>query len=98
MQHLSFFFFSLLNALYVQSPVGGDKIYFEMLEIQPIKVSITFVRSNERGTASATEIIKSDLVRIVVDVLSNALANIENAPIALNGKSFFNCYYSQAEY
>ncbi|KZS92954.1 vacuolar protein sorting-associated protein 13 [Sistotremastrum niveocremeum HHB9708] len=61
---------------------GGQNIYFELLELQPIQLSISFMRT-ERVNADEKLSTKNPLA-VVVNALTMAVGNINDAPLQFN--------------
>ena len=62
---------------------SGGKYYFENLELQPIKVNITFTRSKEEGDVERMRS-SFNALKVVLAVFSNSMGSIDGAPIKLN--------------
>uniref|UniRef100_A0A0W0G3E4 Putative vacuolar protein sorting-associated protein vps13 n=1 Tax=Moniliophthora roreri TaxID=221103 RepID=A0A0W0G3E4_MONRR len=61
---------------------AGQDIYFEVLELQPIKLSLSFMRT-ERVSSEEKLSIRNPLA-VVVNALTMAVGNINDAPLELN--------------
>ncbi|KAK7058962.1 Vacuolar protein sorting-associated protein 13 [Paramarasmius palmivorus] len=61
---------------------SGQDIYFEVLELQPIKLSLSFMRT-ERVSSEEKLSIRNPLA-VVVNALTMAVGNINDAPLELN--------------
>jgi len=56
-------------------------IYFELFQIQPIRLNLTFTRGLEK-----MEVVSGpEILQVVVDIFTNAVGNVDSAPIRLNG-------------
>ncbi|KAG6842210.1 hypothetical protein C0991_000180 [Blastosporella zonata] len=60
----------------------GQELYFEILELQPIKLSLSFMRT-ERVSSEEKLSIRNPLA-VVVNALTMAVGNINDAPLELN--------------
>lgn len=61
-------------------------LFFGLFEIQPVKVNLTFVRSKDEVLLNSTGV---HVLRTMLDILSNGIGGIEEAPIELNGLASF---------
>ncbi|KAG6898100.1 hypothetical protein C0992_005427 [Termitomyces sp. T32_za158] len=62
--------------------IVGQEMYFEILELQPIKLSLSFMRT-ERVSSEEKLSIRNPLA-IVVNALTMTVGNINDAPLELN--------------
>ncbi|KAJ7181657.1 vacuolar protein sorting-associated protein 13 [Mycena crocata] len=60
----------------------GQDLYFEVLELQPIKLSLSFMRT-ERVSAEEKLSIRNPLA-VVINALTMAVGNINDAPLEMN--------------
>ncbi|KAG5731737.1 Vacuolar protein sorting-associated protein 13 [Termitomyces sp. T112] len=60
----------------------GQELYFEILELQPIKLSLSFMRT-ERVSSEETLSIRNPFA-VVVNALTMTVGNINDAPLELN--------------
>ncbi|KAJ8084002.1 Vacuolar protein sorting-associated protein 13 [Marasmius tenuissimus] len=60
----------------------GQNIYFEVLELQPIKLSLSFMRA-DRVSSEEKLSIRNPLA-VVLNALTMALGNVNDAPLELN--------------
>ncbi|KAF7310912.1 hypothetical protein HMN09_00634500 [Mycena chlorophos] len=60
----------------------GEHLYFEVLELQPIKLSLSFMRT-ERVSAEEKLSIRNPLA-VVINAITMAVGNINDAPLELN--------------
>ncbi|KAG1757583.1 vacuolar protein sorting-associated protein 13 [Suillus lakei] len=65
-----------------QPPATGQDVYFEVLELQPIQLSLSFMRT-ERVSSEEKLSIRNPLA-VVVNALTMTLGNINDAPLELN--------------
>ncbi|KAK0233092.1 hypothetical protein IW262DRAFT_1304036 [Armillaria fumosa] len=61
---------------------AGQELYFEVLELQPIKLSLSFMRT-ERVSSEEKLSIRNPLA-VVVNALTMAVGNINDAPLEMN--------------
>ncbi|KAF8216245.1 hypothetical protein K438DRAFT_1748990 [Mycena galopus ATCC 62051] len=69
----------------IQEPTdtaAGEDLYFEVLELQPIKLSLSFMRT-ERVTAEEKLSIRNPLA-VVINAITMAVGNINDAPLEMN--------------
>ncbi|KAF7339474.1 hypothetical protein MSAN_02161700 [Mycena sanguinolenta] len=69
----------------IQEPTdtaAGEDLYFEVLELQPIKLSLSFMRT-ERVSAEEKLNIRNPLA-VVVNAITMAVGNINDAPLEMN--------------
>ncbi|KAJ7071032.1 vacuolar protein sorting-associated protein 13 [Mycena amicta] len=64
-----------------ETPIGED-LYFEVLELQPIKLSLSFMRT-ERVSAEEKLSIRNPLA-VVINAITMAVGNINDAPLEMN--------------
>ncbi|KAJ7786305.1 vacuolar protein sorting-associated protein 13 [Mycena metata] len=60
----------------------GEDLYFEVLELQPIKLSLSFMRT-ERVSAEEKLSIRNPLA-VVINAITMAVGNINDAPLEMN--------------
>ncbi|KAJ6604648.1 vacuolar protein sorting-associated protein 13 [Mycena vulgaris] len=60
----------------------GEDLYFEVLELQPIKLSLSFMRT-ERVSAEEKLSIRNPLA-VLINALTMAVGNINDAPLEMN--------------
>ncbi|CAK5280530.1 unnamed protein product [Mycena citricolor] len=60
----------------------GEDLYFEVLELQPIKLSLSFMRT-ERVSAEEQLSIRNPLA-VVINAITMAVGNINDAPLEMN--------------
>ncbi|KAF9478514.1 vacuolar protein sorting-associated protein 13 [Pholiota conissans] len=60
----------------------GQDLYFEVLELQPIKLSLSFMRT-ERVNSEEKLIVRNPLA-VVVNALTMTLGNVNDAPLEMN--------------
>lgn len=79
------------------SHLATQQVYFELLQIQPIKLNLSFVRSktarqdiNEQSPAASSNQIAVTLL-VVVEILAMALGNIQGTPISFNALELVHC-------
>ncbi|KAJ6610914.1 vacuolar protein sorting-associated protein 13 [Mycena sp. CBHHK59/15] len=60
----------------------GEDLYFEVLELQPIKLALSFMRT-ERVSAEEKLSIRNPLA-VVINALTMAVGNINDAPLEMN--------------
>ncbi|KAJ7487596.1 vacuolar protein sorting-associated protein 13 [Mycena galericulata] len=60
----------------------GEHLYFEVLELQPIKLSLSFMRT-ERVSAEEKLSIRNPLA-VVINAVTMAVGNINDAPLEMN--------------
>ncbi|CCL98963.1 uncharacterized protein FIBRA_00971 [Fibroporia radiculosa] len=65
-----------------QALSSGQELYFEVLELQPIKLSISFMRT-ERSTTEDSLSIRNPFA-IVVNAITMAVGNVNDAPLEMN--------------
>ncbi|KIM85199.1 hypothetical protein PILCRDRAFT_817197 [Piloderma croceum F 1598] len=65
-----------------QTVAAGQDLYFEVLELQPIKLSLSFMRT-ERVNSDEKLSIRNPLA-VVVNALTMTVGNINDAPVELN--------------
>ncbi|KAG6851060.1 hypothetical protein H0H93_002952 [Arthromyces matolae] len=61
---------------------AGQELYFEILELQPIKLSLSFMRT-ERVSSDEKLSIRNPLA-VVVNALTMTMGNVNDAPLELN--------------
>ncbi|KAK7064233.1 hypothetical protein R3P38DRAFT_3417731, partial [Favolaschia claudopus] len=69
----------------IQEPTttaAGQDLYFEVLELQPIKLSLSFMRT-ERVSAEEKLSIRNPLA-VVINAITMAVGNINDAPLEMN--------------
>ncbi|KAG6890404.1 hypothetical protein C0995_008758 [Termitomyces sp. Mi166 len=69
----------------IQEPLddtAGQELYFEILELQPIKLSLSFMRT-ERVSSEEKLSIRNPLA-VVVNALTMTVGNVNDAPLELN--------------
>ncbi|KAG6813789.1 hypothetical protein H0H92_007201 [Tricholoma furcatifolium] len=73
------------NMDHIPEPVDnavGQELYFEILELQPIKLSLSFMRT-ERVSSEEKLSIRNPLA-VVVNALTMTVGNVNDAPLELN--------------
>ncbi|KAI6047634.1 vacuolar protein sorting-associated protein 13 [Pisolithus marmoratus] len=65
-----------------QSTAGGRAVYFELLELQPIQLTLSFTRT-ERVSSEEKLSIRNPLA-VVINALTMTLGNVDNARLELN--------------
>ncbi|KAI0724570.1 vacuolar protein sorting-associated protein 13 [Cerioporus squamosus] len=65
-----------------QATARGQDVYFEVLELQPIKLSISFMRT-ERVSAEEKLSLRNP-VAVVLNAITMAVGNINDAPLEMN--------------
>ncbi|KAJ7634302.1 vacuolar protein sorting-associated protein 13 [Mycena polygramma] len=69
----------------IQEPTDtavGEDLYFEVLELQPIKLSLSFMRT-ERVSAEEKLSIRNPLA-VIINAITMAVGNINDAPLEMN--------------
>ncbi|KAL4243512.1 VPS13 family protein [Abortiporus biennis] len=65
-----------------QMTAEGDELYFEVLELQPIQLAISFMRT-ERVSSEEKLSIRNP-VAVVVNAITMAVGNVNDAPLEMN--------------
>ncbi|KAL0951191.1 hypothetical protein HGRIS_007919 [Hohenbuehelia grisea] len=65
-----------------QDETGGTELYFEVLELQPIQLSLSFMRT-ERVNSDEKLVLKNPLA-VVLNALTMAVGNINDARLEMN--------------
>ncbi|KAG2023495.1 hypothetical protein CC2G_001143 [Coprinopsis cinerea AmutBmut pab1-1] len=60
----------------------GQELYFEVLELQPIKLSLSFMRTER--VSSETRLSLRNPLAVLVNALTMAVGNINDAPLEMN--------------
>ena len=82
------------------SHLATQQIYFELFQIQPIRLNLSFIRSktarqdiDENSPETGRNQVAVNLL-VVVDILSMALGNIQGTPISFNALELVHCNLS----
>ncbi|KIP11945.1 hypothetical protein PHLGIDRAFT_21259 [Phlebiopsis gigantea 11061_1 CR5-6] len=65
-----------------EATTGGQELYFEVLELQPIKLAISFMRT-ERVSSEEQLAIRNPFA-VVLNAITMAVGNINSAPLEMN--------------
>ena len=83
------------------SHLATQQIYFELFQIQPIRLNLSFIRSktarqdiDENSPETGRNQVAVNLL-VVVDILSMALGNIQGTPISFNALELVHCNLSE---
>ncbi|KAG9097500.1 hypothetical protein FS749_006165 [Ceratobasidium sp. UAMH 11750] len=63
---------------------GGQDLYFEVLELQPTELSLSFVRSAHTNVEESEKVNTRNPVAVVINAATMALGNLNNAPLRFN--------------
>ncbi|KAF8761669.1 Vacuolar protein sorting-associated protein [Rhizoctonia solani] len=63
---------------------GGQDLYFEVLELQPTELSLSFMRSPHTNIEEAEKINTRNPLAVVINAMTMALGNLNNAPLRFN--------------
>ncbi|CEL57657.1 Vacuolar protein sorting-associated protein 13 OS=Saccharomyces cerevisiae (strain ATCC 204508 / S288c) GN=VPS13 PE=1 SV=1 [Rhizoctonia solani AG-1 IB] len=63
---------------------GGQDLYFEVLELQPTELSLSFMRSAHTNIEEADKINSRNPLAVVINAMTMALGNLNNAPLRFN--------------
>jgi len=63
---------------------GGQDLYFEVLELQPTELSLSFVRSAHTNVEESDKVNTRNPVAVVINAATMALGNLNNAPLRFN--------------
>ncbi|CAE6445232.1 unnamed protein product [Rhizoctonia solani] len=63
---------------------GGQDLYFEVLELQPTELSLSFMRSAHTNIEEAEKINSRNPLAVVINAMTMALGNLNNAPLRFN--------------
>ncbi|KAG6336571.1 hypothetical protein ID866_2509 [Astraeus odoratus] len=70
------------SIVWLKDQAPGQEVYFELLELQPIQLTLSFTRT-ERVSSEDKLSIRNPLA-VVVNALTMTLGNVNNAPLELN--------------
>ncbi|KAJ1680426.1 Vacuolar protein sorting-associated protein 13 [Spiromyces aspiralis] len=86
--------------LYDEGPISepqesdeGRQFYFEVLHLHPVRLNISFMRSSPQdaeGAVGTNPASSFDLVAYATNVLTMAIGNVNDAPIAMNALAIEN--------
>ncbi|KIY71623.1 vacuolar protein sorting-associated protein 13 [Cylindrobasidium torrendii FP15055 ss-10] len=65
-----------------QNTTGGADIYFEVLELQPIKLFLSFMRTESVSTEQRLNL--QNPLAVVINAVTMAVGNVNDAPLELN--------------
>ncbi|KAL4070939.1 vacuolar protein sorting-associated protein 13 [Scleroderma citrinum] len=65
-----------------QTTVSGQEVYFEVLELQPIQLTLSFTRTERIGSEDKLSV--RNPLAVVVNALTMTLGNVNDAPLELN--------------
>ncbi|CAE6488407.1 unnamed protein product [Rhizoctonia solani] len=63
---------------------GGQDLYFEVLELQPTELSLSFMRSAHTNIEETDKINSRNPLAVVINAMTMALGNLNNAPLRFN--------------
>ncbi|KAG9102497.1 hypothetical protein FRC06_001944 [Ceratobasidium sp. 370] len=63
---------------------GGQDLYFEVLELQPTELSLSFMRSAHTNVEESDKVNTRNPVAVVINAATMALGNLNNAPLRFN--------------
>ncbi|QRV76706.1 vacuolar protein sorting-associated protein 13 [Ceratobasidium sp. AG-Ba] len=63
---------------------GAQDLYFEVLELQPTELSLSFVRSVHTNVEESEKVNTRNPVAVVINAMTMALGNLNNAPLRFN--------------
>ncbi|KAH7345058.1 hypothetical protein B0J17DRAFT_763771 [Rhizoctonia solani] len=63
---------------------GGQDLYFEVLELQPTELSLSFMRSVHTNIEETDKINSRNPLAVVINAMTMALGNLNNAPLRFN--------------
>ncbi|KAJ1311504.1 hypothetical protein OPQ81_009991 [Rhizoctonia solani] len=63
---------------------GGQDLYFEVLELQPTELSLSFTRSAHTNIEETDKINSRNPLAVVINAMTMALGNLNNAPLRFN--------------
>nr|P87319.2 RecName: Full=Intermembrane lipid transfer protein vps1301; AltName: Full=Vacuolar protein sorting-associated protein 13a [Schizosaccharomyces pombe 972h-] len=79
----------------VPENLGNDlKVYFEVLNLQPTEMHLSFVRTERINNTDGTVVSSHNPFVFFVNVLSMAIGNINDAPVRLNALLMDNAHVS----
>ncbi|EPY53660.1 vacuolar protein sorting-associated protein 13a [Schizosaccharomyces cryophilus OY26] len=77
------------------SDLSSDlKVYFEVLNLQPTQLHLSFVRTERINNANTTSVSSHNPFVFFVNLLSMAIGNINDAPVRLNALLMDNAHVS----